>query len=175
MQIQELQTKLLGLLKSTYEPVHQDGAYLNALRTSPQLQMMKEICLWWRCLQIEKYCPLTSAWLRQQDQFTFAVEAFYKSTNVPAYIEQSGMAFLEYMLERETASMTQAIAAFEQAIIRIKRRDTRRFVVNWDHEPYALLSCLLQKVPYEVPPAKERYEITVALELPGMFSVERVA
>jgi len=174
MDLQEFQGKLLGLIKSTYEPVAQDGAYLRELRTSRELGLVKEISIWWRCYQVENYCPLTAAWLKYQDVFETTVEQYYQSTNVPAYIEQAGMAFLGYVLSVLADPLAHSVAAFERALIHVKRGDRCEHIVFWDGDPYAVLSLLLHKIPYEQAAARGRYQVTVSHTIPGMFSVVKM-
>lgn len=174
MNLQEFQSKLLGFIKSTYEPTPQDPAYLRQLRTSKELDLVKEICIWWRCFQIESYCPLTSGWLKRRGVFEIWVQQYYQNTNVPPYIELAGISFLGYVQFHITDPVTYSIAAFEQAIIQVKRGDLREHSISWDCDPYAILDSLLHKVPYERETAEQRYKVTVAHGIPGLFSVTSI-
>ncbi|MCS3798489.1 hypothetical protein GGD38_003859 [Chitinophagaceae bacterium OAS944] len=165
---------MLGLIKSTYEPCEQDSVYLRELRTSRELCLVKEICIWWRCFQIENYCPLTSEWLKQQNLLEHCIEEYYQNTNVPSYIEQAGIAFLEYILSHIADSVAHSIAAFERAMIQVKRGDLREYIISWDYEPYAVLSGILYKTPYDQVNAKGQYKVAVSYNIPGLFNVVKM-
>lgn len=171
MNLQEFQSKMLGLIKSTYEPVAGDIAYLRDLRTSKELDLVKEICIWWRCFQIENYCPLTSSWLKRRGVFEVWVEQYYQNTNVPPYIELAGISFLGYVQFHITDPATWSIAAFEQAIIQVKRGDLREHSISWDRDPYSVLNSLLHNIPYEETCHEKQYKVIVSHTIPDLFSV----
>lgn len=165
---------MLGLIKSTYEPDEQDAVYLRELRTSRELSLVKEICIWWRCFQIENYCPLTSGWLKQQNLFESCVEEYYQNMNVPSYIEQAGMVFLGYVLSHIADLLAHSIAAFERAMIQVKRGNMDEYIISWDYEPYAILYSLLYKIPYDKANTQGKYQVLVSYNIPNLFSVVKI-
>lgn len=167
------QRKLLGLIKSTYQGADDDDPYIRAVADSEHLRLVREIADWWRIFNLEQYCVLTSRLLKRKGLFEETVHAFSGKSGLSPYIERLGAGFLEEM-SRHHDSLVASVARFELALIRIKRGDVGRYVVNWRHAPHIILDSLIRGSPYSEKEAEGLYQTVVSIDLPGLFQIVEI-
>ena len=163
------QRQLRDLIKGRGVPVDADP-YVRDVATSPGLDMVREIVLWWRALGIERTCPLTAAVLKRRERFDAAVATFVRDHALTPYRDELGPRFLEASA-RDADPLVAAIACFERATNRVKQGDPGRYVIAWPCEPYAVLKALISGFPFDETSTHGGYQTVVSADLPGCFRV----
>jgi hypothetical protein len=170
MNIRTLQEGICALLKSRPLPI--EDPQLEALAAAPGLELAREIAHWWRAYQLEQACPLTATWLKQRAAFEDSIAAFYETTNVSPYLETVAVDFAAFV-GRGADRVAAALAAFEQALIAVKRGEASGEVaIQWPCDPYAVLNAVLRGE--EAPVPGTHYETVVSTGAPGGFVVRRL-
>jgi hypothetical protein len=173
MSLASHQRKLLGLIKSTYEGSNDEDPYIREVTGSTNLEVMREIATWWRALNIERYCVLTTSLLKSWDIFERTVEEFAKTREPSRFIECLGTQFLEEMGQHEN-HLISSVARFELALIRVQGGDTGKHVVDWQHDPAVVLDKLLCGAPLGEGISGGYYRTIVSNEEPGLFRILKV-
>ena len=151
------QRGLLALLKHRAFEVAQDQ-WLNSIARSPELMMMQEIAVWWRCYQISAQCRFTSRLLKQRNMFEQTVTEFFDAQSTPPFIEQLGLAFLHSVSAGEDP-LLRAVALTE---LHLLSRDSVE--IEWDRKPDAVFAALDR---FEtVPSSDPEYSYTLKLADP---------
>ena len=170
MDLPTLQTKLLGLIKSTYEVADEDEAYIKAIAQSEHLRMVREIVLWWRAFGVGRFCPLTSMLLKQRALFDEAITEFVRKRSISPFVEKLGSTFLEDMSQHRD-TLVALLARFELALIKVKRGDPAEYIVDWNCDPNAVLRSVLNAESFDFEAARGLFRTTVSRHLPEMFAV----
>jgi hypothetical protein len=173
MELALLQRKLVGLIKGSYQPAHDDPAYIRAVAGSEHLAVVRDVVHWWRAFGVGRFCVLTATLLKQRGLFDDAIRAFVSNGRVSPFIEESGPAFLEAM-STHADHLVRSLARFELALLSVKQGDPREFVVEWDHDPGAVLDAVLNGLPLSGDPAGGSFRTTLSRGIPGMFRTEAV-
>lgn len=173
MNLVEHQRKLLSMVKGSYTPSARDEPYLQDVAVSKNLELVREIATWWRIFDIERYCTLTARLLKQRGIYETSVDHFVKTHTISPFINELGEAFLLDLSESGNRLLKE-VSLFELALTRVKRGDQSEYVIEWEHEPVAVLSCLARGITFEENEMPGNYQITVSANLPGMFSIEEV-
>jgi len=172
MDLTSHQRKLLGLIKSTYEGSNDEDPYIRKITRSTNLEVIREIAAWWRALNIERYCVLTTSLLKRWGIFESAIEEFAINQDTSRFIERLGTQFLEEMGRHEN-HLISCVARFELALIRVKGGDTRKYVIEWQHDPNVVLDNLLRGAALgeAIGIGNGHYRTIVSNEEPGLFRV----
>ena len=149
MDLREQQRGLLQLLKKRSISVHEDD-YLTRISDSHELQLAREIAVWWRALGVERNCPQTSLLLKRLGRFEEVLEKFYCDNSTSPYMEEMARQFLT-SLSTDTDPLVAAMASFELAIRRMAAGDDEEFVINWDRDPDQVLKALRFNGPLPPP------------------------
>ncbi len=136
---------------------------------SQEIGIVREIARWWRVYQLERYCLLTAAWLHKKGEFEALVTQFFETNpDVPAWIEEAGAAFLEFISARADET-SASLARFEHALIAVKRLETaEEIVVEWPVNPYSVLSQIFNP---EITLEKGRFQTLLSARYEGYFKV----
>jgi hypothetical protein len=167
------QRKLLGLIKSTHEGSNDEDSYIREVARTKNLEVIREIAAWWRTLNIERYCVLTTSLLKNWGIFERTVEEFAKNRETSRFIECLGTQFLEEM-GRHQNHLISSVARFELALIRVKGGDTNKHVVDWQHDPDVVLDKLLRGDRLNEALGNGHYRTIVSNQEPGLFQILKV-
>jgi hypothetical protein len=143
--------------------------YVRSVVGSDRVDLLREIVLWWRTFGVQRACPLTSRLLLRQDRLDGVVAQFVADHSISPYIEDLAQTFVD-SLRQDDDSLVAAVASFEAAIIRVKRGNRDRHVIEWPTEPYGVLGALLGDGPLPPPTGASAWTI-VSAELPRRFEV----
>jgi hypothetical protein len=165
------QRGLLALLKERPAPVGADP-YLELVRESRGLTMLRTISTWWRRFDLERQAPLTSRALAHAGRFEDAIAQLGRRSDTPTAIDALGMRFLEHHA-RDADPLIAAVASTERALTLAGRGDRSRHRIAWDRAPAPILNALLAgDAPGEAAPGD--YCVVVSRDLPTLISVEQV-
>src|SRR5215208_7305791 len=168
MDLASHQRKLLGLIKCTYKGSNDEDSYIREVAQSTNLELIWEISAWWRALNIERYCFLTTSLLKSWGEFDTIVQEFAKNGGTSRFIESLGTQFLEAMGRHEN-HLLSSVAQFELALIRVKSDDTSEHRVDWQHDPTIVLGKLLRGDPIGGALGNGHYRTIISSEEPGLF------
>jgi hypothetical protein len=146
-----------------------DDPYVRGLAGSDRVELLREIVLWWRTFGVQRACPLTSRLLLRRGRLELAVDDFVAGNSISPYIEDLAQAFVDVHREDDDP-LVAAVASFEAAVIRVKRGDIRRHVIEWPDEPYGVLAALLANEPLPSASGTPAWTI-VGADIPGRFQV----
>jgi hypothetical protein len=170
MKTKQHQQLILELIKEKKTFTEADGPYVNHLKNSLELEVARDISIWWRSMQIERYCFITANYLKLTSQFNAVIKAFYRVTNVSPYIERVGQSFLDY-LQQSDDELLATIANFEDKLKRVKKGDNGKYSIVWHYEPYAVLDLLIKGQPLELESIKGNYLTIIDAALENQFEV----
>jgi len=173
MDLAEHQRKLLSMIKGTYHASERDDPYLQAVDGSDHLEMVREIATWWRIFDLERYCILTARLLKQREEYEITVDRFVKTHTISPFINELSEAFLEDLGGSEDRLLGE-VALFELALTRVKRGDPSTYTLDWEHDPVAVLTGIVNGIAFEEDETSETYRVTVSANLPGMFSISQI-
>jgi hypothetical protein len=146
MNLQLLQTELAALINGR-EPAGPSrdplgDAYLSEVAESDHLRRMRTISLWWRELDIGRYCVLTAKLMAALGAFTPAVQAYLVSAHFSPYIEELGPDFLRAQFTHPIPCVA-AMARIEYALLRVRKGDRAEYTTLCDFDPLHLIGDLL--------------------------------
>ncbi len=170
MNTKQHQQLILDLIKEKKISIEAEEPYISHLKSSLELEVARDISIWWRSMQIERYCLITANYLKLTVQFTDVIKAFYRVTNVSPYIERVGQSFLDY-LQKSDDQLLATIANFEDKLKRVKKGDDCKYSIAWQHEPFAVLDLLIKGEPLELEPIKGNYRTIIDAGLENQFEV----
>jgi hypothetical protein len=169
----ETQSGLHDLLRG--KPISQGDDYLDDVRASDRLDLLREIVEWWRVFGVERTAPLTARLLKRRGRFDEAVSRFVAEQRMSPYLEEIGERFAANA-RKDPDALVAAVASFEWAFMRVKRGDGEAHSVPWPVEPYAVLEALISGGPLpSIPSGGPSFLTRISSEIRGTFVVERVA
>src|SRR5207247_1956342 len=115
MDLATLQRQLRNLITASDSPGADAEPYIRTVADSTQLALMQEIIAWWRAYDLERYCVLTTALLKQLGLFEATVQAFIRQQRISPFIEVLGATFLAAMSTHSELRIA-TIARFELAL-----------------------------------------------------------
>lgn len=164
------QQTILEMIKQPTKTGAGDEPYFTALANSIELEITRDISVWWRCLQIEKYCVLSANYLKLKKCFDESVRGFYLKTNVSPYIEVAAIQFLSFY-QNDEDTLLSSIAQFELNLIKLKRGEQFLQEVAWDYQPYMILEILLKGLPLDIEQHKGKFITLIGHEIEDYFRV----
>ena len=144
MNLESLQTSLSELIKSRHISAESNDDYINKVKSSENLLLIKKIAFWWRKIQVEQYGILTTNLLKITGQFDEQLSNFISDAAFSSFREEVGHQFLDYVISTTSDPLTRAVAEFESAIIKLKLGDNIETKLPWPFEPYGVISGLLK-------------------------------
>jgi hypothetical protein len=136
------QRHMANLLQFSPAGAASNDDYVQRLAGSPGLALVREIILWWRLFDLETYCALTSAMLKERGIFEEEVRAFLCQTQFSRLRDKLRAAFLADMSGHRDR-LVAAVAQFELALIKVKDGDPAEYRVDWDCDPRPVIKSLL--------------------------------
>jgi|GEM_PF-927318 len=175
MNLQTLQVNLLNLVKSRSDIDDLDDAYLREVASSQNLVLAKKIVLWWRQLQIQNYCVLTTRLLESYGKFEKYTQQF-ATQKFSVFSEEAGDEFIDFInLAEDTSPLLRSVSTFEKALIKLYKGDTIDEVIPWCYEPMSVIQSLLDRTFSESVLQSGDYEVRVSNELgANLFSVAEI-
>lgn len=143
LSLAELQTKLLGLIKNSYQPTQSDDPYLHEVAISPNLKLIREIALWWRQNHVMRYCFFTAGFLKATNQMEAATARYFQSNNHSSFIEEIGPHFLKWLITQETGILS-VIARFELGMMAVTNGECYQDTIMWPCDPFLVMHGLIQ-------------------------------
>ena len=168
--LERQQLAVLALIKR--RPVDLGGdPWLEQLASSRELDLVREIALWWRRFQIESLCRYTSRLLKRLGCFEREVEKYFEANATSPFIEQIAPAFLE-SLRAHPDPLLRSVAQFELACIRLREPSPQRFRIVWDRDPNLALAALDS---FALLPAPDGFEYVMQVDaaIPGSVACVR--
>lgn len=144
MNLASLQTSLCDLIKSRVPANGPIDDYLKEVSDSNQLRLIQKIAFWWRMIQIERYCRLTTTLLKKTGAFDRQLENFISEKDFSYFRDEVGLQFLEYLIAANPDSLTISVAAFELSLLKLKLGEPVESFIDWKFEPYAVIDGLLK-------------------------------
>lgn len=170
MNTKNQQLLILELLKEQVPTFKGDETYVNLLKKSLELEIARDVSIWWRSLQIERYCIITSNYLKLTTQFDSVVKAFYRTKNVSPYIERAGQCFLDFVQQNDDKLLV-TIAHFEDKLKRVKKGDNGNYSIHWNYEPLSMLDSLIHGKPLQLESIKGSYLTIINANFENQFEV----
>jgi hypothetical protein len=162
MNLQLLQTSLSALIKSRPLPAGTKDRYLEDIGYSDNLLLIQKIAFWWRKVQVEPYCRLTSTLLKATGKFDDVLSAFLSEKDFSSFRDEVGRQFLSDVISKEEDSLIRSVAEFELAVILLKSGEEIEASIPWNYEPYELIGQLLNGSLNLASLKKGWYEVTVS-------------
>lgn len=144
MNLASLQTNLCDLIKSRVPAGGLEDDYLKEISASGQLRLIQKIAFWWRMIQIEQYCQLTTTLLKKTGAFEKQLENFISANGFSYFRNEVGLQFLEYLIAEYQDTLAKSVAAFEFSLLQLKLGEPVEACINWKFEPYAVIESLLK-------------------------------
>lgn len=144
--------------------------YLAEVAASDRLTLVRDVILWWRTLGVQRGCPLTSRLLVRRNVLDETVSRFVAARAISPYVEDLAQQFVTWLAGHEEDELQLAVASFERALMRVKRGDSSRYVVEWPAEPYAVMAALLSSEPLPGGTEEPRWTV-ISADLPRSFEV----
>jgi hypothetical protein len=144
MNLQLLQTSLIALIKSRGIPLPESDEYFNKIKSSDNLLLIRKIALWWRRIQTERFCVLTTNLLKIRGDFDAQLSGFISENTFSPFREEVGIQFLNYLISKNIDPLARSVAEFEIAIIKLKRGENIECMITLEYEPYSLIRGLLR-------------------------------
>lgn len=170
MNTKQYQQLILALIKKQAPPNVEEEPYVQYLKTSIELEITRDVSIWWRSMQLERYCLLTANYLKLTSQFDELITAFYLRTNVSPYIERAGQSFLDF-LQQADDKLLATIANFEDKLKQVKKGDTGNYSIYWNHEPFGILDALINGKPLALESIRGKYLTIINANLENQFEV----
>jgi hypothetical protein len=160
------QRGVLALIKN--REIKERDAWINSIERSPQLEMLREIALWWRCFQLSAQCRFTTLLLRRMGCFEHTVASFFSGQGTSPYIEQLGRSFLVYVKNRSSGTIYM-IAAIELAFDALRSMEIESPIqeIVCDRNPDEVFAALIQGNSLPEADPEFRYRLFVGRELPN--------
>lgn len=173
MNTRDFQHTIVQLMKGHNEAGRQED-YFQSLKTSLDLEIIRDISSWWRCVQFEKYCVLTCRYLNQTGRLESLVRSFYQNENISPYIETASHSFLAFLVAHTDDEDLRSLADFEDKLIKVRKGDKERYIIYWKTEPYGFIGDLLENKKPDSKTGNDFYRTVIDCSFPDFFEVEEV-
>lgn len=170
MNLKEVQTGYLNLLKGKSDPDILKDEYFRKIVTTDNFKILNDIIIYWRAHGIKEYCGLTSALLVKLNLFQEKITEFYRDENISNYIEELGKNFLLY-LTRDRNKLVAFVSEFELSLIKVKLGSRDKFIINTNYNPEKVFNFILSgdDIPESL---KYNFRVTVSSEEENNFTIE---
>ncbi len=145
------------------------GPYLELVRTSRGLGMLRTITSGWLRFDLRRAAPLTSTALVHAGRFEAEIGRVVRDSRTPSAVDALGLYFVETFVGDDDP-LIAAVARTERALIHVAHGDRSRHDVAWDRDPAPVLNALLAGES-PGPAAAGNYRVLVSHELPGRIQV----
>src|SRR5579863_645148 len=135
MDLQTLQINLLNLLKSRGSTPEEP--YLRKVAACPNLALAKKIIFWWRRLQIQNYCAMTTTLLGSYGVLDDYVLRF-SNGRFSVFREEVGLEFLDFINRHSPTPLVRSVSSLEKALILLKTGQVVAETIPWPCEPFSV-------------------------------------
>lgn len=164
------QRGLLDLVKKRGDsPV---DPYLRQVEGSPQLDIVREIALWWRGFALEAQCRFTSRLLKRLGIFQETVASYFDNNPTSPFVEELSVDFLD-SLRGHPNSLLGAVSQSERALLRCKAGSSKGAEILWDRHPDRVFQALQDGSELPTAEAGVIYHLRIDRELRGMVACTR--
>ena len=139
-QLERYQRGLLDLIKRRGTPPC--DPYLRSVAGSCGLEMVREIALWWRALQLEAQCHFTCRLLKRLNCFDALVRAYFEGNPTSPFVEEQSRDFLAWLGTHSDDPLIRTTAEFEHALLEVAAGSVEIYEVLWDRHPERVLAAL---------------------------------
>ena len=143
-----------------------DAALAGSLRGSPYIELLREVMLRWRRLELERYCRFTVALLQRRGDFGPVLEGFVRSGAGSQFIEEQAELFLNHVAADPDA-LIAAMAVTENALFRSRREPAFAAVIPWSHDPAAVFAFVLHGLAFDEAAIRGAFEVRIGFQVPG--------
>ena len=164
-QLELQQRGLLDLLKKRGSPP--DDPYLRHVQVSRELQVVREIAIWWRTFQLQVQCRFTARLLKRLGSFDAAVVAYFDNNATSPFAEELSRGFLSFLRSHDDL-LVSTVAQFEHALLQARAGLPGQFEIVWDRHPDQLFLALEKGCELPSPEAGCFYRMSIGRELPQM-------
>jgi hypothetical protein len=149
-------------------PVEDGDPYVQMVEGSENLDVVREIGVWWKSFGIERWCSFTSALLRQRGTFDATVGEFCAQPGLSSFFEVTGNRLLDHLATRGDP-LLRSLAAFELALLRAAKGElTEDAVITWEHDPDDVLRRILDDQSAD-DARRGTFATTVSERLPRLY------
>jgi hypothetical protein len=144
--------------------------YLCEVAAGDHLRRIQAISLWWRALDIGRYCVLTAKLMTALGAFAPAVQAYLGSAHFSPYIEELGPDFLRAQFAHPIPCVA-AMARIEYALLQVRKGDRAEYTTLCNFDPLHLISDLLNGGMTPSSLVEGRYTCVVSNRCHGLIEV----
>lgn len=170
MNLKEIQTGYLDLLKGRRNSLDFKDEYFREVAESKNFRVLNDIVIYWRAHGIREYCAITSELLIKLDKFQEKVESFYRDINFSGYIEELGKTFLQYLSDDDD-KLISFVSRFELALINVNLGSDKEYSIESDFEPDDIFRFILDNGKYPEQNIK-KFLVIVSERLENFYTVE---
>lgn len=170
------QRALIAILKDRPDPSGTEASgggpdpYLELVRRSRGLAMLRTITAWWRRFDLQRYAPLTTGALAHTGRLEEELTRLASDAHTPSAVDALGIYFVDRLVTDDDP-LVAAVASTERALIMIARGSPSIHKVAWDRDPAAVLNALMEgRAPDKA--AAGRFRVVVSADLPDLIKVE---
>jgi hypothetical protein len=167
MNLAQHQQDLSRLVKCGAAGFHSDDPYVQAMATSTQLDMLREVTLWWREYDIERTCVLTASLLTRRGLLKDMVKHYVAQPGYSPFISEMTASFLGLMAQHPD-HVISAMAKFELAVIGAKRGEPGEESIDWPCDPRSVLNGIIS----ETRDTRPLYRTIVSRDVAGFVRLE---
>ena len=169
--LEQFQRGLLDLIKS--RPVPGDP-YLERAAASREIEILREIAVWWRVFQIEAQCHFTSRMLKRLGCFHETVALYFSINRTSPFVEELSRDFLRWV-HLHHDPFVRLVADFELALLEVRAGSSEQFQVRWDRHPDLFFQSLESGAEFPAAETDCLYHLILSRDLPGMVACMRAA
>lgn len=169
--LEQFQRGLLDLIKG--RPVPSDP-YLQRVAASREIEMLREIAVWWRVFQIEAQCHFTSRMLKRLGCLNETVALYFSSNRTSPFVEELSRDFLQW-LRTQHDPFVRLVADFELALLEVRAGSCEQFQVRWDRHPDLFFKSLESGGEFPAAEPDCCYRLTISRDLPALVECTREA
>jgi hypothetical protein len=162
-QLERQQRGLLDLIKNRGVPP--EDPYLRQVANSRELEMVREIAIWWRAFQIEDQCRFTSRLLKRCECFEDVVVTYFNNHRTSPFIEELSQDFLNSLVD-DPDWLIRAVSQFELALLKVRAGSAECFEVLWDRYPENVILALEESSRLPPPESGCVYRMRIGRDLP---------
>ena len=162
-QLERQQRGLLDLIKNRGVPP--EDPYLRQVANSRELEMVREIAIWWRTFQIEDQCRFTSRLLKRCECFEDVVVTYFNNHRTSPFIEELSQDFLNSLVDHPDW-LIRAVSQFELALLKVRTGSAECFEVLWDRYPENVILALEESSRLPPPESGCVYRMRIGRDLP---------
>jgi len=170
MSLELYQRGLLELIKG--RGVVAEDPYLCSVAASREIEILREIAVWWRVFQIEAQCHFTARLLKRLGCLHETVALYFATNRTSPFVEELSRDFLKWLRFHDNP-LVRTVAEFEWALLEVRGDSSETFQVLWDRHPDLFFKSLESGEEFPETETDCLYRMTLARELPGLVACTR--